>query len=419
MIRQVPTATPGRRVLLVLDHFYPFVGGAETLTRELSRGLAARGEQVTVVTTRQPGTGAVETIDGVEIHRVWTPRWLGRCLFIFLALPALLRYGRKADVIHAGVYASAFPAWLCGKMLRKPTVLTVYEVLGDQWQQWADTGWLAGWAFRAYEWFLLRLPFTRLVCISQFTGKRLQQLAGVPPERISVVYPAVDYGFWDRSRHQPVDLRKKLRLGPEAFLYLYFGRPGGSKGLDTLVAAAARVRAARPASRLVMVLAHQPAQGRQRVLRHVHQLGLEDHVTFLEPVPRAELPGYLLGADCVVVPSLSEGFGYSAVEAATLGCRVIATRGHAVEEVLGESVCLVPPRDPEALARAVLNMAAARPAPPDVPRQFTLESHVAGTLEVYRAVLAGALAPVRASDPCAAPEAPRAHGKEVPLEAGR
>ena len=74
-----------------------------------------------------------------------------------------------------------------------------------------------------------------------------------------MAYPAVDYDFWDRGRHAPRPLKRQLRLGPEAFVYLYFGRPGVSKGLEFLLPAAALVRERLPASRLVMLLARDPA----------------------------------------------------------------------------------------------------------------------------------------------------------------
>jgi len=384
VISQAKDTCSPLHVLLVVDHFYPHVGGAETLFWQLSRGLAARGNRVCVVTLREPGTSAAETVDGVEIHRVATLPWFRRILFILMAIPAILRRARHADVIHAALYASAFPAWLCGLLLRKPVVLTVHEVFGEQWGQLVDVGRMAGWAFRAYERFLLRLPFVQVVCISRFTAERLRKFAKAPSGEIPIVYPMVDYRFWDRRRYQPADLRERLNLAADCFVYLFFGRPGVSKGLDTLVAAAARIRAQLPASRLVMLLAHEPRDGRRRTLQRIQEMGLAEHIRVLDPVPRMDLPGYLLAADCVVVPSRSEGFGYSAVEAAALGCRVVATSGHAVGEVLGDSVDLVPPDAPEALARAVLDVAAARHPPREATRQFTLQRHLAGMIDVYR-----------------------------------
>ena len=75
------------------------------------------------------------------------------------------------------------------------------------------------------------------------------------------------------------------------------------------------------------------------------------------------------------------------VEAASLGCPVVATSGHSVAEVVGESITLVPPRDPRALADAVLTCARARTTRP-APRRFTLAEHIAGVRAIYANILA-------------------------------
>jgi glycosyltransferase involved in cell wall biosynthesis len=379
----VPTADSTYRVLLVLDHFYPHVGGGETMFWELSRALVRQGHRVNVVTSREPDSPRRESIAGVEIHRVGTLRWFKRYSFILVSLPTILRKARSADVIHTILYGAAIPAWLAATLLRKPGVLSVYEVFGSQWHRLRGKGGWQGWCFRAFEWLILRLPFTRVMCISEFTRRRLVQFAHPREDRSTVVYPAVDYEFWNPQRHAAIDLRSRLGLAPDAFIYLYFGRPGLSKGIDALVAAAAEIRREVPHSRLVLLLARQPADGYERILRQIRELELQDHAHVLAPVPRNELPGYLLAANCVVVPSLSEGFGYSAVEAATLGCRVVATEGHAVEEVLRGFVDLVPQNHPLALRQAIVRIARERPTRRPAPQRYTLASHVDGVLSVY------------------------------------
>jgi D-inositol-3-phosphate glycosyltransferase len=377
------TDTPRYNVLFVLDHFYPYVGGAETLFWELSRSLAAAGHGVKVITLREPGTARRESVDGIEILRVGTPPLFRRLLFILLAIPHVLRHARWADCIHAAGYASALPARLAAWWCRKPAVLSVYEVFGNQWQSLADVNRVAAWLLRMYERLILRLGFTRYVCISEFTRSRLLSFANVPATRTTVVYPSLDYEFWNADHYEPRPLRAELGLSPDAFVYLFFGRPGVSKGVENLIEAAAQVARELPGSRLVLLLAREPAAGYRRVVQRIERLGLANHVTVLQPVPRDKLPQYLLAADCVVVPSISEGFGYSAVEAATLGCRVIATSGHAVQEVLGDEVDLVPPRDAAALTAALLHIARTKPPVRETDNRYTIEAHVAGMLDVY------------------------------------
>jgi glycosyltransferase involved in cell wall biosynthesis len=92
----------------------------------------------------------------------------------------------------------------------------------------------------------------------------------------------------------------------------------------------------------------------------------------------------------VAVPSLSEGFGYSAVEAALLGCRVVCTTGHAAEEVLAGHATFVPAGDPARLAEAVRAAATSeQPAQPP-PRRFDRETLIGGITAVHDQVLRSA-----------------------------
>lgn len=371
------------RILVVLEYFPPHIGGVETLFDQMTAALARDGYAVTVVTLRVPGTAVRETRRGVQIARVRTPRWARRGFFTLLAFPVALRHAFRADILHAATPNAAVPTWLAAAIARKPAVHTVHEVFADLLPTLPGLHPLRAGVFRLYELGVLRLPFAHFICVSHFTRERLLRLTRLAPSRASVIYNVIDYTFWDAAFHSPRDLRTALGLDAGAFVYLYFGRPGFLKGVEYLIDAAARVRDALPSGRLVMLLDHDPPDHYRRLRQRIAQQGLEDAIIVHDPVPRRDLPGYLLGADCVVVPSLSEGFGYAAVEAATLGCAVVTTTGHAVQEVVGEYVTLVPPRDAGALADAIIT-AARNPRPPRAaPRRFTLDAHVAGIASVY------------------------------------
>ncbi len=374
------------RVLFVLEYFPPHVGGVESLFANLTRGLADAGYAVTVITLHLPGSPTRETVNGVDVIRVRTPQTARRYLFMLLALPLVLRHAWRADLIHTTTYNAALPAWIAATLWHKPSVLVVHEVFGPQWNDLMGLHPLVGYGFRVFEWCVLRLPFTRYICVSAHTRVRLLRYVGVRPERAVVIHPALDYTFWDAQRHAQQDLRQLCGVPAGTFLALYSGRPGLSKGVEYLIDAAPRVHAALPESHIMLILARDPLDHYDRLRQQIVTLGLSDYITVRDPVPREDVPGYWLGADCVVVPSVSEGFGYAAVEAATLGCTVIATSGHSVEEVIGESVILVPPRDAAALADAIVSAAHARAAQPP-PRQFTLTEHIARVRALYARLL--------------------------------
>lgn len=70
----------------------------------------------------------------------------------------------------------------------------------------------------------------------------------------------------------------------------------------------------------------------------------------------AELREYVSAVDAVVVPSLVEGFGFSAAETCSLGKNLIVTSAGALPEVVSGNVVSVEPGNPDSLARGVVDM---------------------------------------------------------------
>ncbi len=108
--------------------------------------------------------------------------------------------------------------------------------------------------------------------------------------------------------------------------------------------------------RLRLMLAGD-GSARKKVEARVKQLGLEDRVDFLGW--RSDIPNLLSRCDIFVLSSEWEGFGIALVEAMAGGKPIVATRVGGVPEVVedGETGFLVPPRDAEALAGAILKLA--------------------------------------------------------------
>ena len=89
----------------------------------------------------------------------------------------------------------------------------------------------------------------------------------------------------------------------------------------------------------------------------VSQLDLEHNVTFLGFVPDDQLNLMYNKAQCVVVPSIFEGFGMTAIEALAAGTRVVGTDVDGTRSTLssGDYGPLVPYGDRRALAGAIIS----------------------------------------------------------------
>jgi D-inositol-3-phosphate glycosyltransferase len=339
------------KILFVLEYYPPHIGGAEILFKNLCEGLVARDHKVIVVTSKLKDTRDFEVTNGVTIHRVKVPQEGARYWFTFLSIPKVFKLAKDADLIHTTTYNGAFPAWLASKLRRKTCMITVLEIFGTRWKGLAGMSWLSAKVHQLSEHLVMALPFDGYVSISKYTSECVRNF-GVDQEKAGVIYCGIDYDLFDAEKADGEAVRRKLKLEHE-FVYLYYGRPGISKGVEYLVEAVPLIAQKIPNSRLLLLLAHDPKNGYENIKRMVDKLKIKDNVILLAPVPRKELPGYIAAADCVVVPSLSEGFGFSAAEACAMGKPVVASNVASLPEVVSGRFILIEPQNPEAIAIGV------------------------------------------------------------------
>ena len=125
------------------------------------------------------------------------------------------------------------------------------------------------------------------------------------------------------------------------------------KGLQYLIDAAPEILRRCPDARFVFV---GDGEMRPALEARAHALRLDDRIVFAGF--RENIPALIAGMDCFVLPSINEGMGRVLVMAMALGKPIVATRVGGVAELLGngEAGVLVPPRDPPALADAVITL---------------------------------------------------------------
>jgi sugar transferase (PEP-CTERM/EpsH1 system associated) len=190
---------------------------------------------------------------------------------------------------------------------------------------------------RALAWRMVASMTGQVVCVSR-DCEDLSRKEGVPPGRLCTIRNGIDT--------QRFDFVGPADGGPAVMV----GRLSPEKDVESLVRATALVARDQPNFRLE-VAGGGPllADLRQRA----GDLGLGRQVRFLGEV--REVPSLLARAALFVMPSLREGISLAILEAMARGLPVIATRVGGNPEVIadGETGLLVPPRDPQALARAL------------------------------------------------------------------
>lgn len=338
------------KILFVLDNYAPYIGGAETMFQKLAEGLAARGHNIKVVCPWIiKGTPFREQLNGVEIYRCKSG---GRYLYTLFSVILIWYLAAGVDIIHTTTYNAAPGAWLVAKLKRKTVIITIHEILGKLWRKFMGTfKAIFHWCF---ERMILSLSFDKFVAVSQFTGESLKRLK-IRKQKVSVIYHGVDNELFDSKKYNGEEIRQKLDL-QKNFIYLFFGRPGISKGLEYLIRAVPLIKKRIIGARLLLILAKEP-QGRYKIIRRLIQdLGIDNDIILRNPVHRQELPKYLVAADCIVIPSLSEGFGFSAAESCAMNRPVVASRVGALPEVISGRVVWVKSEDSSSIADGVFKI---------------------------------------------------------------
>jgi glycosyltransferase involved in cell wall biosynthesis len=182
----------------------------------------------------------------------------------------------------------------------------------------------------------------RVVAVSAYTADVLASRYGVPRERLRVVHNAID----------PREPAARFTVAEDDPLVLFAGRITWQKGPDYFVDAAERVAAEMP--RVKFAVAGSGDRMRA-MMQRVAARGLESRFLFTGFLPPEDLDRLYARADVYVLPSVSEPFGLTALEALQHGTPVIVSRSAGVSEVV-RNVLRVRFGDVEDLASKILSV---------------------------------------------------------------
>jgi phosphatidyl-myo-inositol dimannoside synthase len=242
--------------------------------------------------------------------------------------------------------------FLWARRRRGPFVVMLKGIIADELRN--ERGWVRFLLGIQARWERSNTERADLVVVpSRYSAQVVAEVYGVPPARVAVVPEGLDLAEW-RARFAAA-----ARAEHAEPTVLAVGRMYPRKRFVDLLEAAARLRTEHPAARFRIV-----GKGPEwdTVVRAHGALGLAGTVTLLGDVTRDQLAAEYARADGFCLPSVQEGFGIVFLEAMAAGLPIVACRAAAVPEVVldGETGILVPPRDPDALARALGDVLARR-----------------------------------------------------------
>jgi glycosyltransferase involved in cell wall biosynthesis len=383
------------KVLFVLTYYHPHVSGLTIYVKRLATVMAARGHQVTVLTSRyDPTLPKEEVIDGVRVVRAPVLLRISKGVIMptFAALALRLMHAHDVISVHLPQFEASLLAIL-GRLAHRPVVLTYH----------CDLQLPAGRFNRIVD---------RVVAVSNTVAGHLAQAVVAYTQDFAEHSP-----FLSRFLHKVHVIKPPVIMPPpdpaavEALQARYdlAGRPvvgmaarlATEKGVEVLIEAMPTLLLEFADLKVLFAGQYRDVMGEEtyyrRLMPMIEALG-SDHWEVLGVLAPEEMPAFFANCDVLVVPSLNstESFGLVQVEAMLCGTPSIASDLPGVRQPprmtsMGE---VVPIGDARALAESIIRVIQGkhdyvRPRA-EIAETFSLEQTLAG----YEALLRDVQLPV-------------------------
>jgi glycosyltransferase involved in cell wall biosynthesis len=328
-------------VAFVIDKLHR--AGAQLHLRELVRGLDRTKVAPRVFCLIEGGPVAEDIRSlGVEVftlgfQRIYEPA-AGRALRALVA-----RLKGNTDVVHTYLISANLYGALAARLAAVPALVTSRR----------DMGFSRNWRLRVLEEWLVNPRVDRVVAVSPAVARATLRERGLDAGRVVTIPNGVDLPRFVKDAKARAEARLRLGLRDDLTAVGVLAHLSPVKGHADLIEAVARLAGKNPRLRLLIV-----GDGDLRASLEVRarDLGLRDQVAFVGA--RADIPDVLAALDVVALPSHTEGMSNTLLEAMAAARPIVATAVGGNLDVLEDEVTalLVPPRDPPALATALLRL---------------------------------------------------------------
>jgi glycosyltransferase involved in cell wall biosynthesis len=349
-------------VAMVAATSFPANHGSPASIREMSQELARRGHRVHVVTYHWRQNIPVE---GVTIHRtppVGPPDAIAvgptreRPIYDILLTWELLKVVRreKLDIMHAHNYEGAIAGWIVKQLTGRPLLFNSVTNMEDELPtyQFLQPEELARKIGRGFDKIVPRLANHLTTVTHDLREQYIEE--GIPADRVTFVPPGVHPAWFDGADGERI--RDELGLG-KAPVVIYTGVLNRFQGLEPLIEGFRTIRASLPDARLLL-MGNIVTPGQKRYMEELAAAhGVAEAVTHAFDRPLDDLPDFLAAADVAVVPRPSSpGFPVKLLNYMSARRPVVAAAGSAKCVTDGVNGLIVPNRDAEALAQAILRI---------------------------------------------------------------
>ncbi|MCX7699065.1 MAG: glycosyltransferase family 4 protein [Candidatus Goldbacteria bacterium] len=315
------------KIIFVLDHFYPHIGGAETLFFNLIKKLSKnKNYKIKILTSNSGGITGIKRINNIEINYC---KWINLFGHPLPNIFDLYRNIKKSDLVHTATYTSAFFSFFVSKILRKKIIVTVYEVLSFDW--FKIDNFFRALIYFLFERFTIKLPFDFYIAISGYTRKKLIN-NNIDNKKIKIIYPFL---FKEDLKIKENNFLSKLESKK---IFLFFGRAGKTKGVFVLLNAIKYLK-----SKLIFfkdfififVLSKDPIGEKLKIRKFINKNKLNKDIILINSFENKEELNFIIKKSyTVIIPSITEGFGFSAYESCLLNVPVIVSDAGSLPEIV-------------------------------------------------------------------------------------
>ncbi|MBI2980935.1 MAG: glycosyltransferase family 4 protein [Deltaproteobacteria bacterium] len=332
------------KLAFLTELFPPYVlGGGEKQFFQLARQLVRRHE-VHVYTMALKGSPREEIREGIIIHRRGgPPNPMDRREL--LPIPSYLAstlFPIEADLYHANTYVPCLSGWLQAKRTGRPVVVTIHDLYRGRWAEAFGSRLLAPLG-EALERLVCRLPYHRIITVSEATRTALLQAFRLPENRIVVIPNGIDGARIDAvSSHR------------DPWRVAFVGRLVPHKGVGLLLHALAIARHDLPDLHAQIV-----GSGflKDSLMDLAKKLDLSDRVEFLGHQPEDETVYRVMKSSSLFAfPSTREGFGIAVLEAMRCGAVPILHDLPCYREFVSPLNSRIVPREASLLARTMTEL---------------------------------------------------------------
>lgn len=327
----------GKKYCIFSAQYFPHLGGVERYTYNLAKFLKKRGNEVVIVTSKVQDLPAFEVMEGVKVYRI--PCWdllSGRYPFLkpdreFRKTDRILmRQHFDMVIVNTRFYPhSVYGACLARRQKTKCIMIehgtghmTVHNKIADAAEQVIEHGLTLVDRALCKEYYGVSLACVDWLKHFHITGK-------------GALYNAIDLGSIEKMREQAErDFRKEYQIPEDAVVIAYTGRLLKEKGIYQMIDAVKKIRKKDEKVYLLMAGDGDEEKGvRAKTDKGILALGrleFKDVIALLDK------------SDIFCLPSDSEGFSTSLLEAAACRCYIVTTeRGGAKELILNDEYGMV------------------------------------------------------------------------------